>query len=233
MIAAGAHILDIGGESTRPGAVEVSVKRVVPVIQGIREAGIDATISIDTRKAPVAKAAIEAGADWINDVSGGEFDSGMFAVAVEYMAPIILMHMKGTPETMNSLAKYESVVGDHLLQRRQAAEAAGVPCWNIMLDPGIGFAKDLEHNLSLLRNCSELVSRTQPSPMLIGASRKRFIGTILGEPDFKKRTFGNAAATAIAIAAGADMVRVHEVKEMSQTALVCDRIYKRKESSKL
>eukprot|EP00435_Cladocopium_sp_Y103_P053358 s75_g17.t1 len=241
MIADGAHILDIGGESTRPGAAEVPVEeevtRVVRVIKGIREAGVDATISIDTRKAAVAKAAIEAGADWINDVSGGDFDAAMFDVAKEFLAPIILMHMKGTPQTMNSLAVYTSVVdevGDHLLRQRQRAEAAGVPGWNIMLDPGIGFAKDLEQNLTLLRHCGELVSRTQPSPMLIGASRKRFLGTILGEPDFKKRTFGNAAATAIAIAAGADMVRVHEVKEMAQTAKVCDRIYKApNETSKL
>ncbi|CAK9111135.1 unnamed protein product, partial [Durusdinium trenchii] len=208
MIQAGAQILDIGGESTRPGASEVpldeELKRVVPVIQGIREAGLEATISIDTRKASVARKALEAGADWINDVSGGEFDPQMLTVASEFLAPIVLMHMKGTPETMNSLATYSEAVvtevGDYLLTRRRAAEAAGVPSWNIILDPGIGFAKTLEHNLSLLRHCGELVAKTQPSPLLVGASRKRFIGTILQEPDFKKRSFGNAAATAIAIA---------------------------------
>ncbi|CAK9032537.1 Dihydropteroate synthase (DHPS) (Dihydropteroate pyrophosphorylase), partial [Durusdinium trenchii] len=201
--------------------LDEELKRVVPVIQGIREAGLEATISIDTRKASVARKALEAGADWINDVSGGEFDPQMLTVASEFLAPIVLMHMKGTPETMNSLATYSEAVvtevGDYLLTRRRAAEAAGVPSWNIILDPGIGFAKTLEHNLSLLRHCGELVAKTQPSPLLVGASRKRFIGTILqdvsrneNEPDFKKRSFGNAAATAIAIAGGADLVRVHE-----------------------
>ncbi|CAJ1377650.1 unnamed protein product [Effrenium voratum] len=233
MVAAGAHVLDVGGESTRPGAAEVpveeEVRRVVPVIQGIREAGLDVTISIDTRKADVAKAAIEAGADWINDVSGGEFASSMLSVAAEFMAPIILMHMKGTPQTMNSLASYGAVVtevGHYLVSRRAAAEAAGVPRWNILLDPGIGFAKDMQHNLCLLRQLSELKAQLQPSPLLVGASRKRFVGTILEEPEAKRRTFGNAATTAIAVAGGADVVRVHEVKEMLQTALVCDQVYR-------
>eukprot|EP00440_Ansanella_granifera_P043536 gb/GFBE01047190.1/.p1 GENE.gb/GFBE01047190.1/~~gb/GFBE01047190.1/.p1 ORF type:complete len:482 (+),score=68.81 gb/GFBE01047190.1/:1-1446(+) len=233
MIAAGAHILDVGGESTRPGSAEVAAveeaERVVPVIRSIREAGLDVTISVDTRKASVARAAIEAGADWINDVSGGEFDPDMLREAAELMAPIILMHMKGTPQTMTSLASYDCVVtevADHLMARRSAAERAGVPRWNVALDPGVGFAKTFEHNLLLLRHCGDLVSRLQPSPLLVGASRKRFLGTILDEPDAKKRVFGNAATTAIAAAAGADMVRVHEVKEMAQTARVCDRVYR-------
>jgi len=233
MVSAGAQILDIGGESTRPGAAEVSVeeeiRRVVPVIAGIRKAGIDATVSIDTRKAAVAKAAIQAGADWINDVSAGDFDAEMFAVAAVMLAPIVLMHMKGTPDTMNSLANYSNVVEEvttHLVARRNAAEAAGVPSWNVILDPGIGFAKNLQHNISLLQDCARLVANMRPSPILVGASRKRFLGTILDEPDAKKRTFGNAAVTAISIAGGVDVLRVHEVGEMAQVARVCDRVYR-------
>ena len=170
-----------------------------------------------------------AGADWINDVSGGEFDSGMLAVTAELLAPIVLMHMRGTPDTMNSMATYINVVDevtDHLVSRRAAAEAAGVPSWNIILDPGIGFAKNLDHNLSLLQSCASLMARVAPSPVLIGASRKRFLGTILNEPDAKKRSYGNAAVTAIAIAGEADVIRVHEVREMSQVARVCDRVYR-------
>jgi dihydropteroate synthase/2-amino-4-hydroxy-6-hydroxymethyldihydropteridine diphosphokinase len=233
MVAGGAHILDVGGESTRPGAAEVPVDdeigRVVPVIRAIRAEALDVTISIDTRKAAVARAAVNAGADWINDVSGGEFDADMFKVAAELMAPIVLMHMKGDPKTMNSMAQYESVVEDvcnHLVNRRQAAESSGILSWNILVDPGIGFAKNMTYNLHLLRECSSLVQRLQPSPVLLSSSRKRFIGTILNEPDPKRRQFGNAATTAAAIAGGADVVRVHEVKEMAQTALVCDSIYR-------
>lgn len=233
MVDAGAHILDVGGESTRPGAAEVpidvEISRIVPVIRAIRAEGLDVTISVDTRKAAVARAAVEAGADWINDVSGGEFDKDMLPLAAELTAPIILMHMKGTPETMNSMVGYDSVVdevGEYLVSRRSAAEMAGILSWNIILDPGIGFAKNMAYNLQLLRSCGKLVERLQPSPVLFSASRKRFIGTILNEPDPKRRQFGNAATTAAAIAGGADMVRVHEVKEMAQTAMVCDSIYR-------
>ena len=178
----------------------------------------------------MAKAAVQAGADWINDVSAGEFDSEMFTVAAVMLAPIVLMHMKGTPDTMNSMAKYSNVVEEvttHLVARRNAAEAAGVPSWNIILDPGIGFAKNLEHNISLLQGCAGLVANMRPSPILVGASRKRFLGTILDEPDAKKRTFGNAAVTAISIAGEVDILRVHEVREMAQVARVCDRVYRR------
>ena len=177
----------------------------------------------------MAKAAVQAGADWINDVSAGEFDSKMFDVAAELLAPIVLMHMKGTPDTMNSLAVYTNVVEEvtqHLIARRSAAELAGVPSWNIILDPGIGFAKTLDHNLLLLRECKRLVAQLQPSPILIGASRKRFLGTILDEPDAKKRTFGNAAVTAIAVAGDADVVRVHEVRAMAQVSCVCDQVHR-------
>lgn len=234
MISAGAMILDIGGESTRPGAplvpVDEEIRRVIPVISALRAAGIDTTISVDTRKAAVARAAVEAGADWINDVSGGEFDPEMLPTAAELLVPIVLMHMRGTPETMNSLASYDNVVEEvvqQLLLRRSAAEAAGVPSWNILLDPGIGFAKAQEHNLQLLRHAGELVERLKPSPVLVGASRKRFLGTILDEPDARKRIFGNAAVTAVLALAGVDVVRVHEVREMAQTALVCDEILQR------
>jgi len=232
MAAAGAHIIDVGGESTRPGAAEVphekEIGRVVPVIRAIRSEGLNVAVSVDTRKAVVARAAVEAGADWINDVSGGEFDPDMLPTAAELMAPIVLMHTRGLPENMNSARHYESLlseVTEHLATRRRAAEEAGVPSWNIMLDPGIGFAKGMDHNLQLLRNCASLVERLRPSPVLVGASRKRFLGTILGEPDAKRRVFGNAATVAASVAGRADIVRVHEVREMAQTARVCDCIY--------
>lgn len=233
MLEAGADILDIGGESTRPGAEEVAVEkeigRVVPVIRAIRERLGSVTISVDTRKAAVARAAVEAGADWINDVSGGEFDAEMLATAAELMAPIVLMHSRGTPQTMTSLTKYHDVVievGEWLAGRRSQAEAAGVLAWNVVLDPGVGFAKTFEHNLALLRSCGSLVERLSPSPMLVGASRKRFLGSILDEPDAKKRVFGNAACVAASVSGNCDIVRVHEVREMSQTAKVCDCIYR-------
>lgn len=233
MVGAGAHIIDVGGESTRPGAAEVphemEIGRVVPIIRAIRSEGLNVTVSVDTRKAVVARAAVEAGADWINDVSGGEFDPDMLPTAAELMAPIVLMHMRGLPENMNSARHYElllSEVTEHLAARRRAAEEAGVPSWNILLDPGIGFAKGMDHNLQLLRNCASLVQSLRPSPVLVGASRKRFLGTILGEPDAKKRVFGNAATVAASVAGLADIVRVHEVREMAQTARVCDCIYR-------
>jgi len=229
----GAHIIDVGGESTRPGAAEVHVEeeinRVVPVIRAIRDAGLEVTISVDTRKAAVASAAVEAGADWINDVSGGEFDSNMLSTAAKTMAPIVLMHMKGTPETMKSLATYSSLLADvenHLRKRRAAAEAAGVPSWNIIIDPGVGFAKTMDHNLLLLRQCGDMVKHLAPTPVLLSASRKRFLGTILDEPDAKRRVFGNAATTAAAVAGHVDIIRVHDVREMAQTALVSDRIFR-------
>lgn len=235
MVDAGAHIIDVGGESTRPGAAVVppehELARVIPVIRALRESGMDdVTISIDTRKAVVARAAVEAGADWINDVSGGEFDAGMLAAAAELMAPIVLMHMKGTPETMNSLVDYTSVLDDvtgHLVARRRAAQEAGVPAWNIVLDPGIGFAKKLDENMALLRHCPEMVNRLSPSPVLVGASRKRFLRTILGESDARRTVFGNAAVTTAVAAAGVDIVRVHDVQAMAQTARVSDQIYRR------
>eukprot|EP00401_Gymnodinium_catenatum_P014793 CAMPEP_0117517330 /NCGR_PEP_ID=MMETSP0784-20121206/31557_1 /TAXON_ID=39447 /ORGANISM="" /LENGTH=483 /DNA_ID=CAMNT_0005313209 /DNA_START=108 /DNA_END=1555 /DNA_ORIENTATION=- len=233
MVEAGAQILDVGGESTRPGAADViadeEIRRVVPIVRAIRAKNLNVTISVDTRKAAVARAAVAAGADWINDVSAGEYDADMLAAAAELMAPIVLMHMKGTPQNMNSLATYCSVVrevSDHLQDRRRAAERVGVPSWNIILDPGIGFAKTARHNLLLLRHCASLVEQLRPSPVLIGASRKRFLGGILGEPDAKRRVFGNAATTVAAVAGAADVVRVHEVHEMVQTAKVSDCIYR-------
>lgn len=233
MVAAGADVIDVGGESTRPGSAEVGVEeeigRVVPIIRAIREKQLNVAVSVDTRKARVASAAVEAGADWINDVSGGEFDSEMLTTAAKLGVPIILMHMRGTPATMQSMASYKDVVaevGDYLLQRRDAALQAGVAAWNILLDPGIGFAKTTEHNLAILRRCRDLTERLRPSPVVIGASRKRFVGEILEEPVAKKRTFGNAATTAAAVVGLADVVRVHDVLEMSQTAKVCDRIYR-------
>lgn len=237
MVDAGAHIIDIGGESTRPGAVEVppeqEAARVVPLVAALRaRAGFDdVTLSVDTRKSVVARHAVEAGADWINDVSGGGFDPEMLRTAAELMAPIVLMHSRGTPETMNDMVRYDSLLEDvirHLLERRRAAQEAGVPSWNIILDPGIGFAKKLEENLAILGRCPELVEALRPSPVLIGASRKRFLSTILGESDPKATVFATAATTASATAAGVDVVRVHDVREMAQTARMSDEIFRRR-----
>jgi dihydropteroate synthase len=216
MEAAGAAIVDVGGESTRPGSHAVSIdaelNRVVPVIEEIRKRS-DIPISIDTRKAAVAKAALDVGADAINDVSALRHDPEMRALAASKGVPVILMHMRGEPRTMQENPQYDEVVSDvarELGQWRDEAIAAGVKAENILVDPGIGFGKTFEHNLELLARCDEL---TKVAPVVIGASRKAFIGHLTGQPAGPSRVSGSLAAAAAAHRGGAVMVRVHDVRE--------------------
>jgi len=217
MISQGADIIDIGGESTRPGAVPVSAEnemaRILPVI---KELAIDhrAAISVDTCKSIVAEAALEAGAHIINDVSGLTHDPQMAEVVRHYGAGLIIMHMQGNPRTMQVDPSYEDVVrevSEFLVRQRAIAREKGICDEQVVVDPGIGFGKTLEHNLDLLRNISR-VRETCGRPVLIGVSRKRFIGTITGrEPG--DRLAGSLAAMAFAIKQGAHIIRVHDVKE--------------------
>ena len=216
-----ADILDIGGESTRPGADEVpeaeEIGRVAPVIAAIRAAGITTPISIDTRKAAVAQAALDAGADMINDVSGGLFDPGMLTLAAARSVPVCLMHSPGDPGTMQQRARYGDVVAEvhaHLGDRIEAARAAGIAPSNIVIDPGIGFGKTLQHNLSLLRGLSRY--HTLGVPVLVGASRKRFIGEIGGADTAKDRLGGSVAVALYAADQGAHILRVHDTYETGQ-----------------
>jgi dihydropteroate synthase len=216
-----ADILDIGGESTRPGAAEVTIadeiNRTVPVIKAIRDAGITTPISIDTRKANVARAALEAGANMVNDVSAMRFDPDIAGVAAAANCPICLMHSQGLPADMQDNPDYEAVVFDvfdHLLERVSVAEAAGIPRQNIITDPGIGFGKTLQHNLSLLRDLA--IYHDLGLPILLGASRKRMIGEISGEDDAMQRLGGSIALALHGAAQGAQILRVHDVKETKQ-----------------
>lgn len=218
MARAGAHIIDIGGESTRPGADEVSsedeLSRVLPVIRALR-GKLDRPISIDTRKASVARAALDEGATIVNDVSAMEFDPAMAKTVADARAAVILMHMRGTPATMKRMARYRDVVGEvreYLAGRARAAIAAGIARSRIILDPGIGFAKTATHNLQLISALPRLCKLGYP--VLAGISRKRFVGTIAGESD-TDLLFGTAAAVALAIAGGAAIVRVHDPGPMA------------------
>jgi dihydropteroate synthase len=223
----GADIIDIGGESTRPGSdpvpVEEELGRVLPVIERLAKVHPAVPISIDTRKAEVAAAALEGGASIVNDVSGAR-DPAMFDTVREHDASMVLMHMLGDPKTMQEEPSYEDVVADvkeYLRERVEAAGFAGVDPERIVIDPGIGFGKDLEHNLELLRRIDELLDLGRP--VLIGPSRKRFIGTLLDLPE-DERVEGTAAAVAWAVSRGIHAVRVHDVKEIVRVVRVLDAI---------
>ncbi len=226
MAAQGADVIDVGGESTRPGAARVPAteqkRRVVDVIAALRDAlPAEVWISIDTTRAEVATAALDAGASMVNDVSAGREDPGMLALAAERGAPICLMHMRGEPATMQDEPAYEDVVGEveaFLLERAAAAEAAGVARGQIVIDPGIGFGKTAEHNLALLAALPRLVGRGYP--VLVGASRKRFIGAVSPATGCAAadRLGGTCAVTAHAVAAGAALVRVHDAAPNRQAA---------------
>lgn len=212
----GATIIDVGGESTRPGSeavdTDAELERVIPVIEGIRRRS-SVAVSIDTRKEIVARAALDAGADIVNDVSALRHDPRLAGLVAERGAPVILMHMRGEPRTMQSEAHYDDVVRDvaeELAQRRAEAVAAGIGETQILIDPGIGFAKTAEHNLELLARCGELAHL---GPLVIGASRKGFVGQLTGQPAGAARMAGSLAAMAAAHRAGAVIVRVHDVRE--------------------
>jgi dihydropteroate synthase len=223
---AGAAILDVGGESTRPGAEEVSeaeeLRRVVPVVQGL--AGGDVEISVDTSKAAVAEAALDAGATVVNDVTALRGDPEMAALCAERGATVVLMHMLGSPRTMQESPVYEDVVDEvraFLAERVEAAVAAGIEEERIWLDPGIGFGKTAEHNLELLRRLSEL--RELGRPLVIGTSRKSFIGRVDGS-DAGERLGGTIASSVLAAAEGAEVLRVHDVAEVGQAMAVAGAI---------
>jgi dihydropteroate synthase len=223
----GAAIIDIGPESSRPGSDPVSVEdqiaRAVPIIEQL-SAKIDIPISIDTRIPEVAEAAVEAGASIINDITAFEEDT-MTELAVRSQTPVILMHMQGTPQTMQADPQYDDVVievVEFLMERAKTAEAAGIAPERIFLDPGIGFGKTTEHNLQLLRELEVICD--QGYRVLIGASRKRFIGQITGKDIPADRIFGTAATTAIAVANGASIIRVHDVAETVDVVKVANAI---------
>ena len=226
----GADIIDVGGQSTRPGAAQISLEeelnRVLPVVSALRSV-LDVPISVDTTRASVAQQAIEAGADMVNDISGGTFDPEMLPVVAELRVPMVLMHIRGTPQTMQKLTDYEDLVGEiyeFLEQQISAAVAAGIERSHLIIDPGIGFAKTLEQNLELLRQLPRF--RYLGLPILVGVSRKSFIGRILDQPDPKSRVWGTAAACCSAIAGSADILRVHDVLELRDVCRVADAIWR-------
>jgi dihydropteroate synthase len=214
LINAGADIIDIGGESTRPFSdpipLEEELKRTIPVIEAIRDFS-DIPISIDTTKAEVARRALAAGADMVNDVSALRFDPEMVKVVAEHGVPVVLMHMLGTPKTMQQNPHYDCLFGEilaFLQERIQLAVKGGVSREQIIIDPGIGFGKTVTHNLRLIRDLD--VFNILERPILLGLSRKRFIGAILNRP-VEERELGTAVANTIGIMAGAHIVRVHDV----------------------
>ena len=218
MLADGADILDIGGESTRPGSEAVAAEeeqaRVLPVIEALRKAYPEAVLSIDTYRASTARLAIEAGADIINDISSMEADAEMIDVVCETKSPIILMHMRGTPKNMQTQCEYKNVVEEvavYLAERAEILRERGVGADKIILDPGIGFAKNAEQNLKLMRDLYALTSFGYP--VLLAASRKGTVGKVLGDLPAEERLEGTIATSCQAVYAGANMVRVHDVKE--------------------
>ena len=224
-------ILDIGGESTRPQAQPVSAEqecdRILPIIKAVRDAYPNLPISVDTVKASVAKAAIAAGADMLNDVSAGRFDPDMLPLVGRLQVPIFLMHMQGEPRTMQVHPKYHDVVNDvkHFLSDAiSVAKACGIPKHLIAIDPGIGFGKTLEHNLKLLRNLRAF--QEIGLPLLLGVSRKSFIGKLCDQPDPSDRLFGTIAACSACIAGGADILRVHDPQEIFDACRVSDAIFR-------
>jgi len=231
---AGADVVDVGGESTRPGAAGAvdeaeERRRVVPVIRALRERGAG-FLSVDTTKAGVARAALDAGADIVNDVSGMTFDPAMAALVAKTGVPVVLMHLRGNFKDMHRDPRYGDVVTevrDELKDRLEDCKEAGIDLDQIILDPGLGFAKDAGHSLEVLRRLPELLALDRP--LLLGPSRKRFIGSALAGPDgaaapVTDRLMGTAAAVAACILGGAHLVRVHDVREMVQVARVCDAI---------
>ena len=228
MIVNGVDIIDIGGESTRPNAEAVSIEeelqRVIPVIERLRKES-SIPISIDTTKAVVAQKAIAAGADIVNDISGATFDREMLSTVAKLNVPIILMHMRGNPKTMQSLTDYDDVVREvqeFLKTQVGKAIACGIKRSNIIIDPGIGFAKKAPQSLELLQRLNEL--KALSLPMLVGVSRKSFMRPILHQDDAKQRVWGTAAACYSAIARGADILRVHDVAQMHDVCRVADAI---------
>jgi dihydropteroate synthase len=216
LLAAGADVVDVGGESSRPGADPVGEdeeeRRILPVVEALAEKG--AIVSVDTTKARVARSAIDAGAAMINDVSAGALDGLLLATVAERQVPYVLMHMRGTPRTMQRDPRYRDVVGevyDFLFDQLVRIEQAGVDRSRVIVDPGIGFGKTIEHNLELLRRTRELTSLGRP--VLVGTSRKSFLGAITGTDEASDRVEESLAAASVSVARGARLLRVHDVAE--------------------
>jgi dihydropteroate synthase len=231
MAAEGAHIIDIGGESTRPGSdpasAEEELRRVTPVIKNLR-AKLDLPISIDTSKAEVARAAIEAGASIVNDVTGGRGDDQMLPLVAETRSAFIIMHMQGTPRTMQINPQYTDVVAEiSEFFRQQYARAIGlnIDPMAIAFDPGIGFGKTLEHNLELLSQLEQL--RTHDRALVVGVSRKSFLGKLIGSPEISDRRTPGLALTSLLRARGGDVFRVHDVRENVYALRVTEAILQR------
>ena len=231
MAAEGAHIIDIGGESARPGsepvAVEEELRRVIPVIENLRRK-LDVPISIDTSKAEVARAAIKSGASIVNDVTGGRGDDQMLPLVAETKSAFIIMHMQGTPRTMQIEPRYTDVVAEiSEFFRQQYARAIGlnIDPMAIAFDPGIGFGKTLEHNLELLAQLERL--RAHDRALVVGVSRKSSLGKLIGSPDIKDRLAPGLALTALLRARGADVFRVHDVKENVYALQVTEAVLQR------
>lgn len=231
LLGQGADLLDVGGESTRPGASRVEVddelRRVLPVVEQLAAAG--AVVSVDTTRATVARAAVEAGARLVNDISGGLADDAMLALVAELAVPYVVMHWRGHSIDMQSRARYADVVGevrDELSGRLEACGRAGIDPARVLLDPGLGFAKTGEHSWALLADLPSLQQLGRP--LLVGASRKRFLGELLGSPDEPRPTGGRDAATAavtvLAAQAGAWAVRVHDVAPSADAVRVIARV---------
>lgn len=229
MLADGAEILDIGGESTRPGSDSVSseeeISRITPVIRELRREYPQSILSIDTYHSETAQAAIAAGADIINDISASEFDDKMLEVVSRHNVPIILMHMRGTPKNMQQNTEYANVVEEvatYLLERAAILKNRGIGKEKVILDPGIGFAKNTEQNLKLMQGLGEMTGLEYP--VLLAASRKATIGKVLGEIPPEERLAGTIATSCQAVYAGANMVRVHDVKENLQAIRMLEAI---------
>lgn len=232
MVAEGADIIDIGGESTRPGSEEVRVdeelRRVIPVISAIADK-VKKPISIDTRKSKVALAAVRAGASIINDVSALRNDPLMAEAVSQSGAAVILMHMKGTPKAMQKAPRYKDIIKEisaHLEDSVKTALAAGIKKQDIIIDPGIGFGKTLAHNLAILRSLG--IFKSMGFPLCVGTSRKSFIGKLLECDDPAGRLYGTIATGTVAIINGADILRVHDVREAVQAARVTDAIIRKR-----
>ena len=228
MLEEGADIIDVGGESTRPGADRVTeaeeLRRVVPIVRELT-AGSDTIVSIDTTKAAVASACVAAGARVINDISGLRFDPLIGKVAADAGAGLVLMHSRGTPQTMHNLEAVDDVQRDivgGLRQSISSALVAGVKPESLVIDPGIGFGKSFEQNVWVLANLSTIAEQFPGYPLLVGTSRKRFVGRLLGEIPVDDRLIGTMATVAVSILNGAKMVRVHDVKAAVQTCRVVD-----------
>jgi len=228
MVEEGADIIDVGGESTRPGSEPVplqeEIDRTIPVIEEISKK-IKVPVSIDTYKAEVARRALDAGASIVNDISGLRFDPEMPKVVSQYKVPVVIMHIKGTPNDMQANPIYEALIPeitDYFRESIRLAVESGITEDKIIIDPGIGFGKTFDHNLEIIKNLREFTLLEKP--LLVGVSRKAFIGKILGDAPVSERLEGSEAAAAISILNGANIIRVHDVKEMKKVALVADAI---------